>query len=319
MRALRRYLPGLILAAALLIAAPFLSSYGQSLLSQVVVYATVIIGLDLIVSRARMMSFGQAAFMAIGAYGSVSLTQRGVPFELALVIAVIGTAAVGGLLAVPASRLTGFSFALVTFAFTAVVAGLAGGGILFGITGGESGLAVLPAYFLGLDLLDPFVLCVVVIVVMALVSAVTTAFVHSRSGRALRTIRESEAVAASLGVRVPLQKAGAFAFAAGIAGLGGAMLAQVLGAISGQTFGLDQSVLLVAMLVVGGMGRTLGPIVGAAIFIVVPEYLQGIQSYSAIVFPIVFIVALIIAPLGIVGLLESGGRALVTRRKKVSA
>jgi ABC-type branched-subunit amino acid transport system permease subunit len=304
MTTFKRFLPSLILCVLVALCSPFFSSYGVSVLTQVVAYTIALVGLDLIVSRVRMMSFGQGGFMAIAAYTSVALLERGLPFELAALIAVAGTAVIAALLAVPVSRLTGFSFALVTFAFTAVVSGLAGGGMLYAVTGGESGLTVPAATLFGFDLLDPRVLLIVSVIALALVMTLTTSLIHSRTGRALRTIRESETVAAALGIRVAPLKIGTFAFAGAIAGTAGILLAQTLGAMSPHTFGLDQSVLLVAMLTVGGLGRVLGPFVGAALFIVIPEVLQEVQSYAAIVFPIVFIIALILAPKGIVGSVE---------------
>jgi branched-chain amino acid transport system permease protein len=306
---------GLLACALIAIASLFLGSYELGLLTQVVAYSVALVGLDLIVSRVRMMSFGQAGFMAIGAYGSVALAERGVPFEAAAVLSVVAAGAVAAALAVPVSRLTGFSFALVTFAFTAVIAGLAAGGVLYGVTGGESGLVVPVTTVLGLSLLDPMTVLLVSVVVLAVTMVLVTSLVNSRTGRALRTIRESDVVAAALGVRVARLKIGAFALAGGIAGIAGILLVQTLGAMSSQTFGLDQSVLLVAMLTVGGLGRSLGPIVGAAVFIVIPELLQGAESYSAILFPVVFIIALVLAPKGIVGSIEDGIRALFRRSR----
>jgi ABC-type branched-subunit amino acid transport system permease subunit len=315
---IRRLLPGLISCCVLAVAAPFLSSYGVGTLTQVVVYSCALVGLDLIVSRVNMMSFGHAGFMAVGAYTSVVLLQNEVPFLLAALVGAALAGLVGAVLAVPASRLTGFSFALVTFAFTSVVAGLTGGSLLLDLTGGESGLAVPPALLFGIDLLEPLALFYVSLVLLAITMVLVTTLVFSRTGRALRTVRESEAVAAALGIRAPLLKVGTFAFSASIAGIAGVLLAQTLGSISGHTFGLDQSIMLVAMLTVGGMGRALGPLVGAAVFILLPETLHGAQENSAILFAVVFIVALIVAPTGVVGLVSKWagmlGRIIHRRR-----
>lgn len=298
-------LPLMIACAAFAVVAAFLDFYQLTIATQIVVYCIALVGLDLIVSRASMMSFGHAGFMAIGAYVSAVMLQNGVPFILAAPLSVAVTALAGAALAVPASRLTGFSFALVTFAFSMVVAGLAAGGLLIAYTRGESGLSVPTGYLFGLDLYNARTMFYVSLISLAAVSALTISLIYSRTGRALRTMKESEAVAATLGIPVARMKVGIFAYSAALAGLAGVLLGQTLGAISPQTFGLHQSINLVAMLTVGGMGLALGPLVGATIFILLPEMLHGVQSNSAIVFALIFLVALIVAPRGVVGLAES--------------
>lgn len=302
---LRRQIPATVACLVLAIIAPFFSGYAVGVLVHLVALAIAAVGLDLIISRANMLSFSHAAFMAIGAYVSVILMRNGWEFIFAALVGIASAAIAGFLLAIPASRLSGFSFALVTFAFSAVVTGLAAGSQLISIAGGESGLSVPPGKLFDLNLFNPHTLFYVALVLLLATMLVCTTLIYSRTGRAFRTMKESEAVAVALGVNVAGMKIGVFALSAGIAGVGGVVLSQALGAISAPTFSLEQSTILVAAVTVGGLGRSLGPLVGITIFVLLPEIFQGLQDYSALVFAAVFVVTLILAPNGVVGLVTS--------------
>lgn len=277
-------------------------AYDQRLIVRIMAYAIAVIGLDLITGRAGILSFGQSGFLAIGAYGSVILmTHGGLSFAAALCATLATAAVVGAVLALAAVRLSGLSFALVSFMFAFVMTSVIGGDDLRGWTGAANGLATPPGRIFGatlenLSLLYYFTLCA-----FAVGALIHSNIVGGRSGRGLRTMKENELVAASLGVRVPIYKVWSFALAGVYAAVGGMLLSQSVGYISPESYGVEQSIFLVAMLTVGGIRRTLGPLVGAAFFVLLPEYVRFAQQNSAIVFGAIFLIALIVAPQGLVG------------------
>jgi branched-chain amino acid transport system permease protein len=138
---------------------------------------------------------------------------------------------------------------------------------------------------------------------------------RSKTGWAMATVKQSAAVASALGIRVDRFKVAVFSLAAVFAAVAGVLLSLASGVISPGTYSLDQSIILLAMLTLGGMRGNLGPILGSAFFVLLPEYLQGVQDNSAIVFALTFIAILMLAPGGVVGLV----RGWVRRRRATAA
>jgi branched-chain amino acid transport system permease protein len=305
---------GHLLACGIIAVLPLtLSSYHQRLVVSVVVIAIAVMGLDLVVGGLGLFSFGQAGFAAIGAYGSVNLmTHAGLGFASAAILATVAAGALGAILALPAARLTGFSFALVTFTFAFVAANLAVGSVLFDYTNGEIGIAVIPRALWHMDISTGsglYYLCLICFLFAALLRG---NLLHSRAGRAMRTIKENELAAVTMGIPVGQYKVAVFALSSAYGGLSGVLLAQQVGYVTYLSFDVEHSILYVAMLILGGLLRSWGPLVGASFFVLLPQYLGGVAS-SAIIFSLVLLFALIVAPQGVMGLLEPMAQRLVTR------
>jgi branched-chain amino acid transport system permease protein len=287
-------------------------AYQLSLAITILTYSITLVGLNLLVGEIGLLSFSQAAFMAVGAYASVFFSMHlKWAFPASLAAAVLVTMLVAVLLAVPATRLASWSFGLVTFGFALVVDTWLNGFLLANWTGGSAGEYAAPGNLLGLPVGGIRNSTYYVILIgLAITMGLATCIVHSRPGRALRAIKANELVAVTLGVPIRRYKVGVFAFAAALAAFAGVMTAQAEGFISPSAFDLNQSILLMAMLIVGGTGRQLGPIVGAGFFVLLPEFMQGqgVQNESAIIFAALFLGALILAPQGLVGLVEKGWR-----------
>ena len=264
---------GLIAAAAAFTAAlPLLNSdnYLLKVLTYVGLYVIVVTGLALLFGFAGQISLGHAAFFGIGAYASgyVTTTLRW-PFLAGLVLAV-ALSALGGLaLALPTLRLKGHYLAMATLGFSEIAS------ILFvearQITGGNDGLSNIPYASIGsFEFSTPAANYWLVWGVAALVLLAAAGIVRSRSGRALSAISGSELGAQACGVNPVRVKVSAFTLSAGMAGLAGCLYAHFLGFVSPSSFGLELSIVLVAMVVLGGTRSLAGPVAAAVLLTLIP-------------------------------------------------
>jgi branched-chain amino acid transport system permease protein len=286
-----------------------LSVYEVHLGTLVSADAIAVLGLDLIVGRTGLLSFGQAGFLAIGSYGSViAMVNLHFAFWVAFVVTIAFAALVGAVMALPAARLTGLAFAFITFGFGLVVEAVVLGRPIDRWTKGGSGLFTPPTSIFG-TLLKDRALYYFAFALLVICMLIYGNLVNSRSGRALSTLRESEAVALGLGIPVQRYKMWSFAVAGAFAAVAGMLLAQANQFSTPVEFNLTASITLMAMLILGGTRSILGPIIGAAFFVLLPNYLSGVQNNSAIIFAAILLVMLIIAPQGLVGV----GKQLIRR------
>lgn len=291
-----------ILLAILAPLALILPSFALYIATLVVAYGMAALGLDLVLGRLGLLSFGHSAFIAVGAYGSTILTSDvGVPFPVAVLVAVLLGALLGALVAFPALRLSDFSFALVTFGTAFIVTALLNGSWLRNWTGGEGGRTVLHGSLFGLDLGNTTIMFLVAIAALAVVVMVVENMVRSRTGWALGAIKRSEAIGATLGISANRVRIAVFSLSAGIASLSGVILGQAIGYLSPATFDLTLSVTLVVMVVIGGLRTTMGPLIGASFFVLLPEFLQGAREQAELIFAAALILTLIVMPSGVAG------------------
>lgn len=299
------------------------TSYALYLVCLGLIYGIVALGLNLLVGYAGQISLGQAGFLAIGAYASALLTQRlGWQFWLALPAAGLLTAGVGGLLALPAQRVSGPYLAVVTLGFGLTVPQLA----LFagGLTGGSGGLrqippAALPIWYDATAGLYVFELSTerrfyyLALALTAALALLAARLVRSRTGRALRALRDSEPAAQAMGVSLVRYKTLAFALSAFYAGIAGSLYAHLIRFISPESFTLVQSVEFLAMIVVGGLATTRGPLLGAALLLGLQEGLGRVafvheNQLLRIGFGVLLILTAVSLPHGLAGL-GAGRRA----------
>jgi branched-chain amino acid transport system permease protein len=269
-------------------------------------WAIAAVGLDLFSGYLGQANFGQFAFAGLGGYGITILHAEAHWNLLAAVLATLGLVALlAAVIGAAMVQLRHFGAALTTFFFAFVVANVLNGSALDPITHSASGLQVPPlswgpwAFTANGPPLYWLTWALLLVVVL-----VTGNYANSRSGRALRLVKRSEAVAGTLGVRVRLTKLAAFVFSAVVAALAGLPLALALGYLSPETFAPSQSISLFAMLVVGGVGSLAGPLIGAFFFTAVPQYLQAAGNVQALLFAAVFLLFVIAFPNGLYGLVE---------------
>ena len=298
------------LLAAALLAAPFAAGeYVMSQLQFICIYSIVGLGLMLLVGFTGQISLGHAAFLAVGAYTEALLQARGLPFFVSLPMAALLSAALGWLLGLPALRLKGIYLAIATLAFNVIVEEVTAR--WEGLTGGNSGLHLQPVELFGMTFdgdASFYYLCLALTVlsILALMN-----LLRSPTGRAFVAIRDSEISASCMGVNLATYKTMSFALSAALTGIAGALYAHKVTFISPEQFTLLQSIELLTIVILGGVGFIHGAVLGAAFVIVLPQLISLAKDYlpanvagsglQAVVFGLVLIAFIIFEPFGLYG------------------
>jgi branched-chain amino acid transport system permease protein len=262
MARLRTVLPFLVLAVVLAMAPMVLSTDLVNMGVYALIYGMAAIGLSLLMGLAGQVSLGHAAFFAVGAYTqAILVTKTQVPGILAAVLAVAASMLVALLVGLPLLRLRGHFLALATLGLGIIVAVVARE---LDVTGGTSGIFGIPKpSFLGRVYDSPqeyfWLLAPFVVVGLWLAQRL----VHSRTGRALGAVNDSEVAAECLGVDTYALRVRVFVLAAGYAGLAGVFYAHWLAVVSPEAAGFELSVTLLLMVVLGGLGTVWGAVIGA--------------------------------------------------------
>lgn len=267
------------------------------------IYLVLASSLNLLLGYTGLFNMATSIFFGIGAYTSAILASRfGISFWACWLAAGIMAAAVGAIVGYPALRTRGLYFAIVTFAFlwigTQVMTNWRS------ITGGPNGIGAIPnPNAIGTITFDSTRAKAALIVVFALVIFyIINRIARSRVGRVFIAIRENEVLAQSGGFNVAVYKLASFVLASFFAGIAGSLYAHFITFISPDSFGLDLSLFILAMVAIGGAGTVWGPAVGAMIFTFLPEYIRGpLDPYRFIIFSLVFLLLMIFIPKGIVG------------------
>ncbi len=289
-------------ALATIVILPFnLKSYGIYLLSLWMVYSIAAMGLNLTLGYAGQVSLAQAAFVGIGAYTTALLTQSGVPFFAAFGLSALGTFVIGLLLGYPALRVQHHFLAFVTLAFNALVWLVMRNEEW--LTGGTYGLSGIPRpQLFGLDSYDPRVFFFFILAVFLVLASALWWIIRSPWGRAFKALRENPMRADSLGVDIRRMTLLAFAIGSAFGGMAGALLAPLVEFIDPNSFTLSISLMILLMVVVGGAGHFLGPILGALLVILLPEWLRFTEGLYLIIYATLVIALMVFCPSGLLGL-----------------
>ena len=310
--------PALVLILILAVVPALPLSYGlRSAIALGLVYAIVAVGLDVFSGYAGQLSFGNFGFVAVGAYcaaiagGRFSLSPWAtIPISLGV------TAAIALLLGVAMVRLPHLGSALVSFFFAFLVVVLLTGDLLSSWTQGENGIPV-PTAEIGQWNLNEWVPFYYLAWTALLgVSLLTVRYANSRAGQVLRVVKRSEVVASTLGASVTIAKLSAFVYSAVVAGLAGFIYAQLLGYLAPASFSPNESIYIVAMMVVGGLGSIAGPILGALFFTILGEVSTSLGAARELLFAGVLLLALVLLPSGIYGGISDSVRKLMVRRER---
>ena len=299
------------LLAVFLVAAPWvLAEYWLAQLTFVLIYAVVGLGLMLLAGFTGLFSMGHAAFLGVGAYTEAVMVNAGVPFPLALICAGLFSAMAGVIVGLPALRVKGIYLGMATLSFGFIVEeGIARWEHM---TGGNAGLSVNPPAMLGwtLDSTESFYYLCLVVVVGATLAILN--LLRSSTGRAFVAIRDSEISAQSMGIHLARYKTLSFALSAALAGIGGALYAHKIQFLSPDQFNIIQSIDLLLMVVIGGLGSVHGAFLGAIFLIVMPQLIAmakdflpaaiaGAAGLQGTVYGIVLIAFVLFEPLGLYG------------------
>ena len=288
------------LLGALVIASPYLNllpGWTSGLAAVVWFYALALLGLNLIFGVTGMLALGQAAFMVLPVYGAGVLDSFGIPFAICVASGLIGTMLIAKVMASIFVRLPGIFLAVGTLGFGYVVEGLARA--FPSVSGGASGLVLAKGRMIGDNAW--YGIAVIALVVGTLVYAW---LVRGAFWRQLRTIHHDELVAASVGIDVVKIKARVFLIGSAFAAVAGLLKAYYVGVVIPEDAGVDRSTEQLSMVMVGGAGHLLGPVLGTSVLqwlFVITGY---IRNYELLVYGTVFFVTVLYAREGIAGWLS---------------
>lgn len=297
------------------------NAYYLMLLAHAGIYAIVAIGLCLLIGFTGQISLGHAAFFGLGGYVSAIITTKyHMPVPVGFAAAILLTMAVAFLIGIPALRLRGHYLAMATLGFGEIVYNLVQSNIDF--TGGASGISgVPPLVIFGLDMTSHdglyyfFFVWAIVVVEMLLAFNLT----KSRPGRALMSIHGNEEAANASGVNTAAYKLKIFVLSAGLAALAGFLYAHMEKFIAADSAELMKSVILVAVVAVGGMANLWGTLVATVILLLLPEFLRVVKEMDILTYGLIIILIMIFMPGGLfagIGSLVKFVKAKLGREKK---
>ena len=291
----------LLLIAALSLPLWFRGEFILFMATQAMVMMLVAIGLNFLTGFAGQVSIGHGALVGIGSYATALLMVNAHwSFWPAALVGMVAATGFGLLMALPALRLSTWYFALVTLTFAQVVTDLL---IEWrGLTGGFSGVVGIPAPTIAGRSLSPAQVYAVVTLCVVLTFVATRQLVQSRFGRAMVAARDNPLAATASGISLLHIKLLAFAVSAAIAGLGGAFYAVQKTVITPEDFNADFSIFFLLCIVVGGLGKLWGPVVGTLIFFLLPELLGPLQSWRLLIYGVLLLVLMLFAPHGLMGM-----------------
>jgi len=292
-----------IFLAATVAAITVADGYELYIIALVGLTAMVGVGLNVLLGLSGQISLGHVGLYAIGAYtGALLTTSLGVSFWVALPIAGLLAGVAGTLLAIPALRVRGPYLAMITIAFGFVVEQAAAE--WKGLTGGWSGIMFIPVpNVMGFEFAErEIALMTTAMTVVAVLLFVR--LTGSNWGLAMRAVRDSDVASQSLGLNPITVRTMAFTLSAVLAGVAGAIFASMTNFISPESFPFLQSILFLLVVIIGGSGTVLGPVVGALVVVLLPEFLSSLAEYRLLFMGALLLAVLLLAPRGIVGELE---------------
>lgn len=292
------------------------------------IYVLLGLGLNIVVGLAGLLDLGYVAFYAIGAYGlALGYQYLGLGFWSMLPLAALISAAAGALLGFPVLRMHGDYLAIVTLGFGEIIRLILNNWLAF--TGGPNGISAPPPTLFGLEFgrrakeqggvpfheffqltYDPnlkfiFIYSILLVVVVA-VLYVKHRLTRMPVGRAWEALREDEVACRAMGLNHVLVKLSAFTLGASTAGIAGVFFATYQGFVNPTSFTFFESALILAIVVLGGMGSTIGVVLAAFVLTVTPELLRSFAEYRVLLFGMLMVVMMIWRPRGLIRINRTG-------------
>jgi len=293
--------------------------YLLHILVMVALYAILAASYNLLIGFAGLFALSQAAFFGVGAYTTAILaTKLGLAFPLPLLAGVLVAAAVGMAVALPALRIGGDHLVIVTLALQIIAIAVMVN--WRSLTGGTDGIAGIPkVVLLGVRLDTPGRFLPLALAGAGLSLAIAARLASSPFARAVRAMRENEAAAQAVGKNIVAIKLAVFAFSAGLAAIAGGLYAHYISFVSAETFTLDVTIYVLAMVILGGTGNLWGSVLGAVILTALPELLKFIalppdiaDKSRQVLYGLALIAMLLLRPQGLLP-------EIPTRRRRILA
>lgn len=285
------------------------------------IYVLLGLGLNIVVGLAGLLDLGFVGFYAIGAYGlALGYEYLGLGFWTVLPLAAILAALAGAILGFPVLRMHGDYLAIVTLGFGEIIRLVLNNWLSF--TGGPNGMSAPAPTFLGLEFarrakdggtpyheffgvtydanMKFFFIYAVLFIVVLLVLYIKHRLSRMPVGRAWEALREDEIACRAMGLNHVLVKLSAFMLGASTAGLAGVFFATYQGFVNPASFTFFESALILAIVVLGGMGSTVGVVIAAFVLTVAPELLRSFADYRVLLFGVLMVVMMIWKPRGLI-------------------
>ena len=304
----------LALAAILLVLAVGFgvrSTFILSLAGYTCAFALFALSINLMLGGLGEVPLGQCIFFGVGAYGTAMLTiEAGLPFVAAVPVAMAASAVMAVGIGWLTLRLTGAYFSIVSWGLAGVMMVAA---MNLEVTGGPLGLFGFPSLTVGpVDLTDPqsyfFFTAAVLLVVLAFLARVRS----SRFGHAIESIRQSRHLAQSVGINVFRERLKMLVLSAPVAALAGALCLPYTQIVTPEVFSVVLTVDALLAVLIGGTGLLFGPVIGTAIFTILPQFLKLDPNVKVLVFSLAIILVMMLAPGG----LHQIGRSMLARLKR---
>ena len=294
-----------------LLAAPWLlTEYSLAQLNLVLIYAIAGLGLMLLAGFTGQFSLGHAAFLGVGAYTQAYLTGIGMPFLLSLGVSGLLSALIGIVVGLPALRLKGIYLGMATLSFGFIIEEVFAR--WESVTGGNAGKSVAGVNLFGYNIGSGEGFYFVCLAVTVACTLGILNLLRSPTGRAFVAIRDSEISAQSMGIHLAYYKTLSFSISAALAGFAGALYAHNLRFISPDQFNLLQSIDMLLMIVIGGLGSVHGVFLGAIFLIILPQGISSVKGFlpefigqapglKSVIYGSVLIAFVLFEPMGLYG------------------
>lgn len=293
-----------------LVILPFLLSMQPYALRTAIVallYVVLALSLNFVMGFAGQLSMGHSAFYGVGAYTTALLMVNfRVPFWVALPLSALAAAAFGFVLGIPTLRLKGDYLAIVTIGFAEILRL-----VLVNwseVTRGPAGIPGIPSPSLfGITLRSNIAYYFLILILALITGFIAYRLWKSRLGRGLMAVRDDEVAAEAMGIHATYLKVLAFVLGAALAGAAGSFFASFIHYVNPDNFNYAESVIILCMVVLGGIGSIPGVIVGAIILSILPEVLRDIATYRYAIYGLLLILMMIIRPQGMISVASLKG------------
>ena len=267
-------------------------------------YAVYALSLNVVIGYLGELNFGHAAFFGIGAYTSAILTMRyGVPVVSGPLFAALVTGLIGAVVGYLSLRSTGPQFAILTLSFGSILFTIVNYWVDF--TRGPMGITNIPPFslpFLQIDFTKARNMYYVVLVALAIAAYGCFALMRGHSGRSFIAVRENPQLAASLGINIFQTKLLGFIGAAALAGAAGSLYAHYLSVITPDMMGLQGVAAVIIMVIIGGKGTIVGPMIGALVYVCLLEVLRATGPLRMVSFGALMTLCVIFLPGGLISI-----------------